>query len=109
MPSILDQSPPSSDSTSGKGRRFSRFFNEYCAVTTATSGENPRTKRAARFFPRGGSRISLLAALRCRCHRHLPRPLGVYCCVRGVGVADGETLRDKCRWPPASEVPHEVR
>src|SRR5438067_10821569 len=36
MPSVLDQSPPSADSTSGKGRIFFHFFKRYCAVTTPT-------------------------------------------------------------------------
>src|SRR6266851_5761944 len=54
MPSVLVQFQPSRDSTSGEGRIFSRFFSEYRAVTTPTSGEDPRRKRAARFF-RGGS------------------------------------------------------
>src|SRR5437764_3472158 len=54
MASVLDQSRPSHDSTSGEGRICSRFFNEYCAVTTATSGEDPRTKRTARFCSEGG-------------------------------------------------------
>src|SRR5258708_4943653 len=36
MPSVLDQFRPSRDSTSGEGGIFSRFFNEYCTVTTPT-------------------------------------------------------------------------
>ena len=62
MPSVVAQFQPFGDSTSGEGRIFSRFFNEYCAVTTATSGEDPRTKRTARFYSRGESRICLLGA-----------------------------------------------
>src|SRR5260370_24086685 len=54
MPSVLLQFQLSADSTSGESRIFSRFFNEYRAVTTPTPGEDPRIKRAARFF-RGGS------------------------------------------------------
>jgi len=54
MPSVLVQFQLSADSTSGEGRIFSRFFNEYRAVTTPTSGEDPRIKRGTRFF-RGGS------------------------------------------------------
>src|SRR5260370_41551336 len=54
MPSVLHQSQLSADSTSGEGRIFSRFFNEYRAVTTPTPGEDPGIKRASRFF-RGGS------------------------------------------------------
>src|SRR5260370_10811389 len=54
MPSVLVQFQPSRDSTSGEGRIFSRFFNEYRAVNPPTPGEDPRRKRVTRFF-RGGS------------------------------------------------------
>ena len=95
MPSVLVQFRPSRDSTSGEGRIFSRFFNEYRAVTTPTSGEDPGIKPAARSFPRGESRISERAAVRCRCHRHLPRPPAVDGCGRAVPVADSETRCEK--------------
>src|SRR5258708_18839102 len=36
MPSVLDRFQLSADSTSGKGRIFFRFFNEYRTVTTPT-------------------------------------------------------------------------
>src|SRR5258708_5842084 len=54
MPSVLVQFQPSADSTFGEVRIFSRYFNEYRAVTTPTPGEDPKIKRAARCF-RGGS------------------------------------------------------
>src|SRR5258708_9970563 len=106
MPSVLLQFQLSADSTSGESRIFFRFFKRYRAVTTATSGEDPRIKRGTRFFRGGESRMSGLAALRCRCQRHLPRPLGVDDCGRGVEVADSETLCG-IAMAPASEVSHE--
>src|SRR5260370_22797969 len=82
MPRVLLQFQLSADSTSGESRISFPFLKRYRAVTTPTAGEDPRIKRAARFFPRGESRIRGLAAVRCRCHRHLPRPLGVVDCGR---------------------------
>src|SRR5258708_39534401 len=54
MPSVRLQFQLSADSISGEGRIFFRFFKRYCAVTTPTSGEDPRIKRVTRYF-RGGS------------------------------------------------------
>src|SRR6266481_2281715 len=65
MPSVLDQFPPSADSTSGEGRIFSRYFKRYFAVTTPTAWGD-----VARSSPKS----------------------------QGRGVADSETLCEKCRW-----------
>ena len=97
MPSVLDQFPPSANPTSGEGRIFSRYFKRYCAVTTPTPWEDLKTKRAARFFRGGESRICGRVGQKSRFHRHPTRPLGVDDCGRGVGGADSETRCGKCR------------
>ena len=82
MPSVLVQIPPFADSTSGEGRIFSRFFNEYCAVTSATSGEI-QGQNEQRVFIRGGCPGLVDWGQKCRFHRHPTGLLGVDYCRRG--------------------------
>src|SRR5256885_14336685 len=73
MPSVVVQISPFADSTSGEGRIFSRFFNEYRAVTTPTSGKD---KANSAFLFRGGCPGLVDSGQKCRFHRHptgLPR------------------------------------